>query len=185
MARKRQQYEWSRDSVRAFFRRSDWLDGTTLRPIRHVAPNWELITGDDDGLLFEEEEDSLAAHLNVLIDQIVAVDPPTDYHAFENHIAGQYDGVINGRYYLKDKLWFNSKTGKPVKKDDVGHMMEQASCGSDDIPELVHSAAGRVATAMAYGKSHFDDLDTGHMEMLAVVMMTILFRRSDWPARAV
>ncbi len=183
MRKKRRGDDWSRESVRAFFEHSDWLDYTTLRPIWHVAFNWELISASDDELLFEEEEDSLAAHLNVLIEQMAATAPPLDYHAFENEIASQYESAVSGRYYLKGKFWFDRQTEMPIAKDDVGHMMEQASCGSDDIPGLVHAAAGRVATAMAYGNSHFDDLDSGPMEMLAIVLMTILFRRSDSPAR--
>lgn len=62
-------------------------------------------------------------------------------------------------------------------------MMEQASSGSDDVPGLVLAASGRIATAMSYGVTNFDDLDRGHMEMLAIDLMTILFRRSDAPAR--
>jgi hypothetical protein len=174
---------WCRENVLAFFDQSDWLDYTSLRPISHVASNWELIRTDNGNPLYEEEENSLAAHLNVLIDQIAAVNPPTDYHAFENGLASSYDDAINGRYFLQGKLWHDRQTGQSIEKDTVGHMMEQASSGSDDAPGLVFAAAGRVATAMRHGVSHFDDLDRGHMEMLAIVLMTLLFRRSDSPAR--
>jgi hypothetical protein len=84
---------------------------------------------------------------------------------------------------LKGKLWHDKQTGQPIQKDDVGHMMEQASSASDDIPDLVFAAAGRITTAMSYGVANFDDLDRGHMEMLAIDLMTILFRRSDTLAR--
>jgi len=173
---------WSQNNVIGFFGHSDLLDRMTLRPIMHVAPNWEL-TPSDDNLLYEEEEDSLAAHLNILIHRIAKTDPPTDYHALENKIASEYEDARNARYYIKNRLWYDRNTDDPIKKDDVGHMMEQASCGSDDVAELVEAAAGRVAIAMHHGISKFDDLDQGHMEMLAIVMMTVLFRRSDTPVR--
>jgi hypothetical protein len=176
------EFNWSREAILAFFYRSDRLDYATLRPLSHVMFNWELIGSENGDPLFEEEEDSYAAHLNVLIDEIAATTPPSDYHRYENQIAAEYTDAINGRYFLKGKLWHVKQSGQPIQKDDVGHMMEQASSGSDDIPDLVLAAAGRIATAMSYGVANFDDLDRGHMEMLAIDLMTILFRRSDAPA---
>lgn len=184
MARqKKTELNWSRDAVLAFFYKSDQLDYATLRPLSHVMSNWELIGSECGDPLFEEEEDSYAAHLNVLIDEIAATTPPSDYHRFEEQIAAEYTDAINGRYFLRGKLWHDKQTGRPIDKDDVGNMMEQASSGLGDVPGLVLAAAGRIATAMSYGVANFDDLDRGHMEMLAVDLMTILFRRSDAPAR--
>ena len=184
MGRRRlSEINWCRENVLAFFDQSVQLDYAALRPLSHVMSNWELMRSKDGDPLFEEEEDSFAAHLNVLIDQIAATAPPSDYHMFENQIACGYEGAIRGRYSLTGKLWYDSQTGQPIEKDAVGNMMEQASCGSDDIPGLVYAAAGRVATAMSYGTENFDDFDRGHMEMLAIDLMTVLFRRSDTPAR--
>lgn len=165
------------------FFKSDRLDYATLRPLSHVMWNWELVGSESGDPLLQEEEDSYAAHLNVLIDEIAAQSPPSDYHRLENEIAAGYTGVLDGRYFLKGKLWHDKQTGLPIQKDDVGHMMEQASSGWNDIPESVLAAAGRIATAMRYGVTNFDDLDHGHMEMLAIDLMTILFRRSYSPAR--
>lgn len=174
---------WCREDILTFFYRSDQLDYTTLRPLSHVMCNWELTSSESGDPLFEEEEDSYAAHLNVLIDEIAATSPPSDYHAFENQIAAEHNGAIEGRYFLKGGLWYDNETSQLIQKDDVGHMMEQASSAWDDIPELVLATAGRVATAMRHGVMEFDDLDQGHMEMMAIDLMTILFRRSDSPAR--
>lgn len=102
--RKRPELNWSRDAILAFFYRSDQLDYATLRPISHVMPNWELIGSENGDPLFEEEEDSYAAHLNVLINEIAATSPPSDYHRHENQIAAGYTHAINGRYFLKGKL---------------------------------------------------------------------------------
>ncbi len=184
MGRRRlSEINWCRENVLAFFDQSDWLDYAALRPLSHVMSNWELVRSEDGTLLFEEEEDSFAAHLNVLIDQIAATAPPSDYHAFENQIARGYDGAIGGRYFLHGKLWHDSQTGQPIEKDALGHMIEQASARSDDVPGLVHAAAGRVATAMSYGCANFDNMDKGHMEMLAIDLMTVLFRRAFSPPR--
>lgn len=176
-----QKIPWSALAARRFFEDSDTLDHATLRPISHVAPNWEL-TWDSTSDRYEEEEDSLAAHLNKLIEEISNLVPPTDYHALENQHAINYEGVASGRFYLDGKLWRDQQTGQLVDKDFVGHMIEQATCGHYDVPDLVLSAAGRISTALKFGVDHFDKLDRGHMEMLSVIITDILFRRSDRPA---
>ena len=172
--------EWTSASAAAFFEGSDYLDYAVLRPIAHVAGNWEL-TWNGNSRVYEEESDSLAAHLNVLIQDIARSVPPTDYHEHENRLAIAYDGVKSGRYRLNRsrKLWIDSSTGKTATKDMVGHMIEQATCGHYDVPDLVLSAAGRVAASMRFGIDHFDQLDDGHQAMLSVIMTDILFRRSD------
>ncbi|CAN0303965.1 unnamed protein product, partial [Chrysoparadoxa australica] len=131
---------------------------------------------------YEEEEHSLASHLNKLVEEISNLVPPTDYHALENQHAINYEGVASGRFYLDGKLWRDQQTGQLVDKDFVGHMIEQATCGHYDVPDLVLSAAGRISTALKFGVDHFDKLDRGHMEMLSVIITDILFRRSDRPA---
>jgi hypothetical protein len=168
--------------VRKFFNNSDLLDHAVLRPIDHVAPNWELTSGGIDGM-YIEEDGSLAAHLNVLIEEIATSSPPRDYHSYENALAINYDGVRSGRVYLDGKLWRDAQTGKLVEKDMVGHMIEQATSAHYDVPDLVLAAAGRVAAAFHFGTTHFDDLDHGHLEMLSIIMTDTLFRRADRPAR--
>lgn len=173
---------WSREAVLYFFRRSSFLDHAVLRPLSHVSPDWELQSdGDDDHYL--EEDGSLAAHLNVLIENIANSSPVLDYHSHENELASGYQEVSSGEIYLEGNLWLDRKTGRPIEKDMVGHMIEQSTAGWDDLPELVLAAAGRVAAALRFGISHFDDLDSGHMQMLAVIMTDIIFRRCDQPAR--
>lgn len=173
---------WDRESAKGFFADSAYLDYAALRPLSHVAPNWEL-TWDSSMGEYEAEEGSLAAHLNVLIEQVARSVPPTDYHSHENRLAQLYARVGGGRFHLSKsgKLWIDSQTNKPTSKEMVGHMIEQASSGSDDVPDLVLACAGRVATAMRFGVRHFDDLDDGHLAMLAVLIAVVLFRRSDWP----
>jgi len=58
-------------------------------------------------------------------------------------------------------------------------MIEQASIGYEDVPELVLAASGRVASALHFGNANFDDLDSGHMGMLAEILLVIMFIRSD------
>lgn len=183
MARKNA-VQWNYNNAMAFFANSAWLDYAVLRPIRHVAGNWEL-TWDSQSEKYEVETDSLGDHLNVLMYDIATSTPPINYHHHENKLAILYDGIKNGHFKLNrpKKLWIDTTTNSPASKDMVGHMLEQASCGHFDVPDLVLSAAGRVATSMRHGVSHFDDLDEGHFEMLAIIMADILFRRSDRPAR--
>jgi hypothetical protein len=173
---------WSAEAAELFFLHSDLLDHAVLRPISHVMPNWELIQCQDSEY-YEEEADSFAAHLNVLIQEISRSSPPRDYHAYENRLAINYSEVTSGRFYLDGKLWRDRKTGNLVQKDFVGHMIEQATCGHYDVPDLVLAASGRIAASLRFGVDHFDKLDHGHMEMLSVIMTDILFRRSDRPAQ--
>lgn len=172
--------DWSPSTVYSFFYRSDYLDYVVLRPLSHVAPNWELVIGGD--YLFEEEDGSLAAHLNVLVEEISLIVPSIDYHSYENNILYNYSNFLN-KYQLKGKIWHDKSTGLPLDKSEIGYMIEQGSSGQVDVPDLVMAAAGRIATSMYYGVDHFDKLDSGHMAMLGIIITIILFRRFDFPAR--
>jgi len=55
----------------------------------------------------------------------------------------------------------------------------QASAALDGVRELV------LAAAMRPGVTESDDLDQGHVEMMAIDLMTILFLRSDSSARLI
>jgi hypothetical protein len=175
--------DYSYNNVVTFFARSDWLDYAVLRRLSHVAGNWELTY---DGDFYKPEDDSLADHLNVLIEEIGKTFPPKNYHHYENILASQhYDTKSGGVILSKSKrIWLNSATKKPIPKEQLGFYIEQGAIGNSDVPELVIAAAGRIATAMKHGVEHFDDLDSGHMSMLAEIMTIILFVRSDYPARS-
>ena len=114
--------------------------------------NWELKRSKKADPFFQEEEDNYAVHLNVLIDEIAATSLPSGYYAFENQIAAECNGAIEGRYFLKGKLWCDKKSGQEIQKDDVGHMMEQASAALDGVRELV------LVAAMRHGMTESDDL---------------------------
>jgi hypothetical protein len=167
---------WSRQAALDYFAQSEMLDYTVLRPLDHVFGNWELIW-DSAEYKYRPEEDSFADHINILIQEIASSIPPDNYHYYENKLAEMYDAVKRGELKLDNsgKIWINASTGCRVSKEWVGHMIEQSRSGSDSLPDLVLAASGRVAASMKHGISHFDELDHGHMEMLAIVMMVILF----------
>ncbi|MDG1286323.1 MAG: hypothetical protein P8P30_02025 [Rickettsiales bacterium] len=170
------------DGTVDFFARSDWLDYAVLRPLSHVAGNWELTP---DGKFYKAEEDSLADHLNILIDEIAKTHPPISYHYHENSIASQHRDTKDGSVILsKSKnIWLDPITKKPISIAQVGHYIEQSAARGVDDSELVAAASGRVARSISCDVNHFDDLDQGHLSMLAEIMSIILFMRSDEPAR--
>ncbi len=74
----------SPEAVRAFFSRSDLLDRIALRPLSHIASNWELRW---DGAKYEHEPNSFAEDLNILIETVISSPRPINYHDYEDIIA--------------------------------------------------------------------------------------------------
>ncbi|MFN7310785.1 MAG: hypothetical protein ACK5T0_05370 [Vampirovibrionales bacterium] len=173
---------YSSQKVLNFFANSDFLDRVVLRPIDHLGYDWEL-TWDSDKQEYKPEQNSLAEHLNILIRDIASATPEKYYHTLENKWIELFSDVKQGAYKLNsNRLWVDSLTDEPVPKDMLGHMLEQATCCYEDIPDLITAVAGRVQTSMGRGKkTHFDQLDNGHMQMIGIIMTVILFRRSDYP----
>lgn len=177
MPPRKQEIQWSSEAVMSFFGESGWLDRSVLRPLSHLALSWELRRTETVGV-FMEEEDSLAGLMNQLIREISLATPPESYHAHEDAVIRLREGAASGLIYLQGKRWRDRATGEPMAKSSIGSLLEQASIGYDDVPDLVLAAAGRVATALKFGDANFDDLDEGHADMLAEVLTVILFIRA-------
>ena len=168
---------WSAENVMAFFSGSCLLDGEVLRPLSHVRSNWELMP--DIGGLYEIEEDSFAGMLNSLVSEIAATTPPSDYHSYENSVAAYMNLVRDETYTLRKGRWRYAADGRTLSVHELTYMLEQASCDSNDIPDLVLAAAGRVRAALKFEQHHYDEMEGGHRIMLAALLTIILFRRSD------
>lgn len=154
--------------MKSFFRKSDWLDRMSLRPLSHIRHNWEL-TWDDANDRYLHESDSYAELLNNLIDELGTVNPPAKYHDNEDRLAE----------YTRDHL------GWPIRKvsghwvgADYQSILEQG--GFDDVSEkdLMLAAAGRIKAAQVRGQNHFNEMEEGHQSMLAAVLAIILYHRS-------
>ncbi len=73
----KQKVQHSPDTIRAFFARSNYLDRMVLRPLSHIASNWELTW---DGDSYKCEPSSFAEDLNILIEAIAKAPRPPNYH---------------------------------------------------------------------------------------------------------
>ena len=139
-----------------------------LRPLSHVAGNWEL-TWDPHSQQYEEEEGSLAAVLNRTIIDISETAPPTQYHDNEDRLA---ENVIS------QLGWQIRKEGARWVGEDYDWIIEQGGFDDIDQIELLNAAAGRVHAALDRGQLHFDDMEESHRRMLAAVISVILYHRS-------
>ena len=145
---------------------ADSLDLMVLKQLEHIYGNWEL-TWDYTENKYKEEENSFAALLNNLIEELDSVTPPDDYHMHEDILA----------MYLQDKeKWKIHKAGKYWKGGTYKGILEQGGFGAD-VHNLVLAAAGRIRTAKKFGQYHFDDMDISHKKILADILAIILYHR--------
>ena len=152
-----------------FFGWSDLLDHMVNRELSHIRSNWEM-TWDHGEARYEPEEDSYAEALNDLFRQMSEIDPPRKYHDNEDRLA---------EYLQQNSTWNIRK----VKGRWVGaayeSILEQGGFGDIDQEQLRLAAAGRIRAAIDRGQKHFDDMEESHRYMLAIVMIVILYHRSD------
>lgn len=151
--------------VRAFFARSDYLDYMVLRPLSHITMSWEA-TWDADR--YEPEAGSFAGDLNEIIDQIAVSPRPDRYHDNEDRLANRVITDLRWPIQKKGGLWHGA---------DYQSILEQGAFRDLGQRELAAAAAGRVHTALDYGQTHFDEMDDGHMSMLAGLMTIMIYHR--------
>ena len=157
--------------MKSFFADSgaDCLDREVLRPLSHIHANWEL-TWDDAAQRYREEEDSYARELNKLIEELDNAAPPAKYHDNEDRLA---------EYVRKHLNWNIQKVGNRWIGEDYAAILEQGGFHDIDEKELVMAAAGRIHAAIAFGQSHYDDMEESHRRMLAAVISVILYHRTE------
>jgi hypothetical protein len=158
--------------VKAFFAWSDGiLDHQVLRPLSHIAPNWEL-SWNAESSKYEAEDDSFATALNRMIIDIARTPSPRKYHDNEDRFAE----------YLVAKGWPIRKTGHRWTGDDYDSILEQGGFSDIDQTELLQAATGRIHAAPSRGQMHFDDMEETHRRMLGAVLSIILYHRGPDPA---
>ena len=74
------------NDVRAFFAWSSWLDYLVLRPLSHIAPNWEA-SWDHDEQCYRPEEASFAEDLNKVVELLATCPQPFKYHEHEDRLV--------------------------------------------------------------------------------------------------
>jgi hypothetical protein len=157
------------DDRREFFAWSDSLDRAVLRPLSNIKLNWELMW-DHDEKRYQPEEGSFAGDLNALIDCISAAPRPDRYHDNEdvvaNYLASQPGSTLR-------------KEGGRWKGDDYFSILERGGFRDIDQRQLRLAAVGRVCAAIEHGQRHFDEMEEGHREMLAIIMTIILYHSAE------
>jgi hypothetical protein len=155
--------------TKEFFSNSDLLDHLVLRPLSHIKANWE-ITWDRDKQEYETEEESYAELLNLLIEELSHVNPPSRYHENEDCLA---------EYVISSKLnWNIKKVGGRWVGEDYAFILEQGGFYDIDEENLILATAGRIKAAIDRNQIHFDDMEQSHQKMLADVLAIILYHRT-------
>jgi len=156
-------------NAKDFFRNSDLLDALALRQLSHINGNWEL-TWDETNGEYMPEDDSFAAKVNLLIDQLGGVNPPAKYHDNEDRLAEHVKAKLN---------WNIRKVGNRWVGGDYPVILEQGAFNDIDQEDLLLAAAGRIKAAVEKGQEHFDEMEHSHRKMLADVLAIILYHRAD------
>ncbi len=157
----------SADSVRAFFASSSWLDQLVLRPLSHIAPNWEVRW--DEGLKrYRPEVGSFAEDLNRVAELVATCQRPLKYHEQEDILA---ENVV------RELKWPVQKKNGRWQGEEYAAVLEQGAFDDLDQRNLIAAAVGRVHAALDVGQKHFDDMEDGHFYMLATLLSIIIYHR--------
>ena len=160
----------SSEDIISFFHRCGYLDYLVTRPLSHIRPNWELTWDYEKGQYLVEEE-SYANLLNILIDELSNVNPPSKYHDHEDRLA---------EHVISDLGWSVRKINGRWVGEDYEAILEQGSFSDIQQNNLVLAAAGRIKAAIIRGQLHFDDMEQSHQKILAGVLACILYHRTDY-----
>ena len=98
------------------------------------------------------------------------VDPSRKYHDNEDRLA---------EYLQHNSSWNIRKVNERWIGAAYENILEQGGFGDIDQEQLILAAAGRIRAAIERGQTHFDDMEESHRYMLAIVIIVILYHRSD------
>jgi hypothetical protein len=152
-----------------FFFKSSFLDMFVLKPLSHIRGNWDL-SWDDKTKRYIVEEDSFGFEINNLITELEKTKPPKNYHENEDLLAEYVAERFNWGIQKIKNRWTNA---------EYKIILEQGGFGDIDEKNLVLGASGRIHTAMKFGQDNFDEMEEGHMIMLANILSIILYHRMN------
>lgn len=162
-----QRQEHTPDDIRNFFAWSDWLDRMALRPLSHIAPNWETRWNGDEAR-YRPENRSFAEDLNQVVELIAVCPRPAKYHDSEDVLAQRV---------VRELKWpIQKRNGRWVGRD-YPSILEQGAFNDISQEQLVIAACGRVHAALDHGQTHFDKMEDGHLYMLAALLSIIIYHR--------
>lgn len=155
------------EKLRDFFAHSDCLDRMSLRPLSHIAPNWET-EWDSEHRRYSPERRSFAEDLNAVIELLALRPRPSNYHDHEDTLA---ENVV------REHNWpIQKKAGRWVGAD-YQLILEQGAFRDLRQEDLISAGAGRVHAALDHGQRHFDSMEEGHLNMLAALISIIIYHR--------
>ncbi|WP_289289475.1 hypothetical protein [uncultured Muribaculum sp.] len=152
-----------------FVKHSELFDYMVTRPLWHILPNWEL-TWDDNTDHFIPEEDSFAEKVNEMLDELIVTPITDNYHDNEDILAEHVQQNLNWNIIKVHGWWISC---------DYQDVINQGSFGDEEQKNLLSAAKGRIETAIKHGQSNFDDMEYGHQRILAMVLASILYQRSN------
>jgi hypothetical protein len=156
---------YSSEDRRRFFAWSDVLVYMVLRPLSHIAPNWDV---GSDQERYRPEPGSFAEDLNRVIDLVAECPRPARYHDHEDLLA---------ECTLRDLKWPIQKKGSRWIGSDYVSIIEQGAFDDLDQRNLIAAAAGRVHAALDHGQKHFEKMEEGHRYILAGLLSVIIYHR--------
>lgn len=152
-----------------FVKKNELFDYMVTRPLDHILPNWELLW-DDNANRFRVEEDSFARKVNEMLEELLSIPTPDNYHANEDVLAE----------YVKEHLnWDIAKVHGRWISCDYRVVINQGSFGDEEQKNMLAAAKGRIEAAIRKGQTKFDDMEYGHQRILAMVLASILYQRSN------
>ena len=119
--------------------------------------------------------------LDKLLDARLELDRPDHAH-FETEVALPTATQVSrkrrrarGASRARDLKWPIQKKGSRWMGADYASILEQGAFDDLDQKNLIAAAAGRVHTALDYGQKHVDDMEDGHLHMLAALLSVIIY----------
>jgi hypothetical protein len=157
----------SLNEIRGFFRWSICIDQYVLKPLSHIAGNWEA-EWDHEGDRYAPEASSFTDDLNQVIELVAACPRPLRYHDHEDLLAEQA---------VRESKWPIGKQGSRWVGADYLGLLERGAFGDLDQRNLIAAAAGRVHAALDRQQKHIDQMEDRHRYMLAALLSIIIYHR--------
>ena len=155
------------DKVRRFYAWCDSLDRFVLRPLSHIAPNWEA-TWSHGLQQYVPEHDSFAQDLNEIIERIAICPRPSAYHSHE-------DAIIETS--IRKSGWPVQKKGNRWITTDYRSLLQSGSFYDLEQLNLIAAAAGRTQAAMDFDQMSYDNMEEGHQYILSAILSLIIYQR--------
>ncbi|TYP94868.1 hypothetical protein LX73_0158 [Fodinibius salinus] len=159
----------------AFFGESTYLDLLALKPLSHIHPHWEL-TWDSKNSQYIPEENSFTEELNELLAHLNRINPPDNYHEYEDRVIKKVQKQSNERLFKLKGEWVEFVKNEIIETE-YDYLLEQGHLKQYNDFDLLKAATGRIKAAIKREQNHFDDMEHSHQLVLAAILSIILYVR--------